>query len=203
MTLDVVAICSVSLTRNKLFCQCRNCNDVVVATVTVSPMKPVSLQALGNLTDSGVTIDSILPPTGEPCAPQDTPKDVAMDFVEGLRVLQVKAYSSAGNCFRRALEKATYHLLNKLDLGAGEHKDMNLYSRIKLLRDRSLIAPQLYDWAEIIRDLGNKGSHGDVDFSEKDAVELKDFTGIFLIYVFTMPARVHRMRTASPAGEKE
>ena len=139
----------------------------------------------------------------EPVAPEDTPEDVAKDFVEGLKVLPVEAYRSAGNCFRRALEKATNHLLNELGSDARKHIGKKLYDRIKVLRDNFLITPSLYDWAEIIRDFGNKGSHGEVDFAEEDAVELKNFTEIFLIHVFTMPAKVRKMRITTPPNEKK
>ena len=204
MTFRVRSRCRFRQNTLKLFCQCSNCKDVVVVTA-IERLDADSIPEnwTGNLCERYIQIQSIMPIQSEPVAPEDTPKPVAKEFVEGLSVLRVRAFSSAGNCFRRALEKATNHLLDELGADATDHRGMNLYSRIRALRDRSLIAPQLYDWAEIIRDLGNMGSHGDSDFSEKDAVELKNFTGIFLFYVFTMPAKVRRMRDASHPNDEE
>lgn len=201
VTFDIISFSSVRPILDKLFCRCRNCKDVVIVTTYGTSVRSIFQEFNGNIHEKGVQIKSSFPLQNEPSAPQDTPKDVAGHFIEGLNVLSVKAYSSAGNCFRRALEKATYHLLEELGSDAIKEKEKNLYSRIKVLRDRSLITPILYEWAEIIREFGNKGSHGDMEFSEKEAAALKNFTGVFLMHVFTMPAEVRRMRDPSSANK--
>lgn len=129
--------------------------------------------------------------------PPDTPDDVGRHFTEGLEVLPVKAYNSAATCFRRTLEKATDHLLNALDYDADQRKNMSLFCRIQALHKHELITPLLYEWAHVIREVGNKGAHGETEFSENDAVELKKFTEIFLFYVFTMPASIRKIRDTS------
>ena len=152
---------------------------------------------MGNISNSGVNIQSIYPCQSEPVAPQGTPNDVAEHFVNGLKTLSAKAYPPAGNCFRTTLERATDLLLNGLGLDEKDAKEKSLYSRIKVLRKHCVITQPLYDLADIIRNLGNMGSHGDINFSAEDAVKLKDFTEIFLFHVFTMPARVREVQAAS------
>lgn len=203
MVFDAISSCFFRRNLHKLFFQCRRCKEVVVVTARFAGRNPLSQGRTGDIRDYGVKIQSICPPVSEPVEPEGTPGDVAKDFVEGLKVLSAEAYPSAGNCFRRALEKATKHLINKLGSDSKEHIGKNLYDQIKVLRDNFLITPSLYDWAEIIRDFGNKGSHGDADFAEEDAVELKNFTEIFLIHVFTMPAKVRKIRTTMPPNKKK
>ena len=199
MTFDVVSGRWFKSNVYKLFCQCRNCNDVVVITARTASEKPISQDWSGNICDSGVTIRSIFPSPSKLVVPPATPDDVGDHFTEGLSVLSVKAYPSAANCFRRTLEKATDHLLDELKYDAEKRKNMSLKCRIKALRKHELITQLLYAWADIIREVGNKGTHGDTDFSEGDAVELKEFTEMFLIHVFTMPARIREMRVDSSA----
>ena len=197
MTFDVVSRRWFKPNVYKLFCQCRNCSDVVVITAWTTSGRSISQDWTGNICDNGYTIKSIFPPPSKPVVPFGTPDDVGRHFTEGLNVLSVKAYPSAANCFRRTLEKATDHLLDELNYDAEKRKNMSLKCRIKALRKHELINPLLYDWAHIIRDVGNQGTHGDTDFSENDAVDLRKFTEIFLIHVFTMPANIREMRDSS------
>ena len=197
MTFNVISHCWFSPGIDKVFCQCRNCKDVVVITARIVSGGHISQDWSGNICDNGVTIKSIFPSPSKLVVPPATPDDVGDHFTEGLRVLSVKAYPSAANCFRRTLEKATDHLLDELKYDAKKRKSMSLMCRIKALRKHELITQLLYEWADIIRDVGNKGTHGDTDFSEGDAVELKKFTEMFLIHVFTMPASIREMRDGS------
>ena len=172
---------------------------MVVITARIVSGGHISQDWIGNICDYGVKIQSIFPPPSKLVVPPATPDDVGNHFTEGLRVLSVEAYLSAANCFRRTLEKATDHLLGELMYDAEKRKNMSLKCRIEALRKHELINTSLYDWADTIRDVGNKGTHGDTDFSENDAVELKKFTEMFLIHVFTMPARIREMRVDSSA----
>lgn len=186
MTFDV--LCS-ALTRNqfaKSFCQCRNCKEVVVITRTGN----LGLKSAGNLLDRGVQILSIFPEPSEPAAPPHTPDHVAKPFMDGLNALSVNLVDPASNSFRTTLEKATSHLLKEL----GSDPKGRLYDRIETLSENHLITPALCEWAHIIRGLGNAGTHSDPSLSKNEAVELRNFTEQFLFYVFTMPARVEKIR---------
>ena len=191
MTFDVAPSTFVCKNFTNFFCQCRNCLEVVIVAGEVTGEIGASS---GNICDCGIEVYLVVPQPSEPLAPPDTPNDVAKPFIDGLTALSVGLIASAGNSFRTTLERATFHLLKKLETVPDEHANKRLYGRIKFLRDHSLITPSLYEWAHIIRDLGNMGTHGDVEFSKDQAVELKNFTEQFLTYVFTMPARVEKVR---------
>ena len=185
MTFDVSESPFLCADGTKFFCQCRSCHDVVVVTGEGN-------DHYGSTTE--IEVHSVFPCPSEPSPPPDTPEDVAKPFIEGLTALDVGLINSAGNSFRTALEKATSHLLDGFDASAEDPTRMQLFHRIESLRDNHLITPSLYEWAHLIRDLGNRGTHGDAEFTRGQAVELKNFTEQFLFYVFTMPARVKHIR---------
>ena len=187
---------SVSLHHNvhKLFCQCRNCRDVVVVSGTFRNEIP-ERDLDQNIRISGFVVMEVLPALSEPISPPGTPEDVARHFIEGLKVLSVEAFPSAGNCFRTTLEKATNHLLKGAECDTNRSGKLTLYERIESLRNKNIIAPSIYEWAGIIRKLGNMGTHGDADFTQYEANELRHFTEQFLHYVFSMPERVNKIRS--------
>ena len=190
MAFDV--LCSARTRDNftKSFCQCRNCKDVVVITRT-GKLDPKSA---GNLLALGVEILSVFPEPSEPSAPAHTPGHVAKPFIDGLIALSVDLIGPASNSFRTTLEKATSYLLKDLGSGPLGLTKSSLFDRIEFLNKNHLITPSLYEWAHVIRDLGNAGTHSDPDFSKDQANDLRNFTEQFLIYVFTIPAQVKRSR---------
>lgn len=194
MTFDVASSNFFCKGFTKFLCQCRHCEEVVVVTGTEGHWNGVDF---GEVQNGKISIHSVFPQPSEPVPPPDTPDDVAKPFINGLTALSVGLIDSAGNSFRTTLEKATSHLLERLGTAGQEHAKKSLYNRIEFLKDNHLITPALYDWAHIIRDLGNKGAHSDPEFSESQATELKKFTEQFLYYVFTMPARVESIRRNS------
>lgn len=203
MTFNVISWTFVRPNIVKLFCQCRKCRDVAVVAAKLTPMGANTQKWTENIDGKYVNIQSVFPPPSKPIAPPGTPGEVEVHFIEGLKVLSVDAYHSAANSFRRTLEQATIHLLGELGNDAEKHKDEDLYSRIKALQKYSLITPPLYDWAEIIRKVGNKGTHADSEFSKEDAIELKNFTEMFLVQVFTMPEKVRKMRASTSKNTEE
>ena len=68
---------------------------------------------------------------------------------------------------------------------------MRLFKRINTLEERRLITPAMKEWAHKIRLDGNEATHEeDEDFSSEQAKLMKEFTELFLIYSFTLPARI-------------
>lgn len=190
MTFDV---CPSPFFRNGFvifFCQCPRCQDVVVVTGKSNFQAHNLINFDGDIMELGIEPISVSP-SSKPSVPRHTPEDVERHFIDGIRILSGDVAAAAGNSFRTALEKATDHLLRKSDedskLTAG-----SLHDRIKLLKKKNLLTPQLFDWAEIIRKWGNMGAHGDSGFTMERAHELKKFTEKFLEYVFTMPEEVKR-----------
>ena len=150
------------------------------------------INSYGDILELGIEPISVSPSI-KSNAPRYTPKEVETHFLDGLKILSVGVWSSAGNSFRTTLEKATDYLIeNRCEASNVGHR--SLRDRIKFLKEKNMISIQIFEWAEIIRTLGNMGTHGDPEFTEKDACELKHFTEKFLEYVFTMPEEVRKTR---------
>lgn len=59
-----------------------------------------------------------------------------------------------------------------------------------MLHARGLITAQMKDWAHIVRMDSNGAIHTDEEFDASEAKQLINFTEVFLIYSFTLPAMV-------------
>lgn len=199
MTFDVISCYQFSGNQWHVFCKCRGCNDTLIAKLQLHFSTPPQTRIdliQGNLLSGprGPRLLEVIPPEQKPTAPQYTPSRVADHFIEGLKVLKIGAYPSAGNSFRRTLEKACQHL-DPDDL------ESTLFERINKLYKDGVITQSIYEWAEIIRKWGNWASHGDHDFTESTAKELQRFAEYFLVYVFTLPQQVKDAREASTVQE--
>ena len=96
--------------------------------------------------------------------------------------------------FRRVLQRATSSLAPK----GTDFRNMRLVARIDALEEKRSITPAMKAWAHNIRVEGNDATHEeDEEFSEQRARGMKDFTELFLIYAFTLPARIEASNKAS------
>ncbi len=77
------------------------------------------------------------------------------------------------------------------ELGA---KEGSLYERIEELYKSHVITKPLKDWAHILRRYGNKAIH-EIEADYKEAEELVEFTKLFLIMTFELPARIEEKRS--------
>ncbi len=131
--------------------------------------------------------------------PEHLDSGVADDYKEAVNNLNSGSYTSAGIMFRRVLEQAT------LVLDPSLHAD-SLNVRIRKLAEASIISEELRESADIIRLQGNTAAHDSRErFTEVQARHLHEFTELFLIYTFTLPAKirayhesVQEARTANP-----
>jgi len=73
------------------------------------------------------------------------------------------------------------------------------YQRIEALRAEGTITPAMADWAHIVRADGNDSVHSEDSTTQEAAKELTDFTEMFLMYAFTLPAMVAARRQNPPA----
>lgn len=69
----------------------------------------------------------------------------------------------------------------------------SLYEKIEDLYRRHVITEPLRDWSHIVRKLGNKAIH-EVEASIEEAEELVEFTKLFLVMTFELPARISEKR---------
>lgn len=72
----------------------------------------------------------------------------------------------------------------------------NLYSKIESLgpEGAAILAPDMVEWAHAIRNFGNDVAHEMSDFSDDESAEVYDFTTMLLEVLYSVPARVKRLR---------
>lgn len=74
--------------------------------------------------------------------------------------------------------------------GAEEGKSFQHY--VNYLKDKNYIPPGSEDWVDHIRRKGNEATHEIPSTSRDDAVELLDFTGMLLKFVYEMPGKMKK-----------
>ncbi len=177
----------------KTFWVCRNCEEGVVVNLS-GPDRFSPGDCRGDPRDGGFYMHAIRPEPQRILAPACVPDDIARDFKEATDNLRRKNWTSSGMMFRKVLQRSTSRLVPE-DSGL---KDMRLVQRIDALDERRLITPAMKDLAHRIRLDGNEATHEeDEEFSEQQAKWMKDFTELFLIYAFTLPARIEASNTAT------
>lgn len=134
-----------------------------------------------------VELCAFYPVPGEVLAPEGTPPAVASAFRSAKRYLKLGKdadYEAACVMARRAIELAVN------DLGA---EGKNLFQKIENLETRRLIPPVMRDWAHHLREIGNRGAHGDTA-DRKDASQAVYFAEMLFTYLFTLPRLVQKYR---------
>lgn len=123
-------------------------------------------------------------------APESISITVQKPFLQGLDNAQRGNHDAAAAMFRKALEAAT----RELDPTTANKP---LAKRIDLLADSGKLTADLKEWAHLIRLDGNQGVHDDEELSSAEIEQLKEFTRLFLIYTFTLPAQVRARKEAA------
>ena len=130
----------------------------------------------------------IAPPVPETKAPLHTPEKVGNYYEQGMDNLQGENWDAAGAMFRTALE-ATFNLKEKFPDSTG-----TLYDRIASAGEKRQLTPDMAEWAQQIRRLGNHAVHAEEPFSEEEAKELQAFTDLFFRYIFMLPGMLEEAR---------
>ena len=175
-------------TWNTLF-MCRKCQGGIVVKLRLPahiPRQQKPSGCTGDPRDDGFDMLAMYPKPQPVAAPQYVPDDIAGNFVEAVDNLRRGSFTSAGMMFRRVLEQAT------LEIGPGLERQ-KLVKRIDTLAEQHNLTPAMKDWAHIIRLEGNDAAHED-QFEKGDAEQMHWFTELFLIYVYSLPARVKKYR---------
>ena len=185
-----------------VFLDCRHCRrGIVVEMFDLKPAEDRSPAACpGDPRDESFGMGDIFPKSERAAAPEHVSPAIARDFEEAMDSLQRENHTAAGMMFRKVLQRATTALASDPAL----MKSKGLLQRIDMLAKDTRITEAMQEWAHIIRDEGNSAAHweeefGEAEFTKEDATELRHFTELFLIYTFTLPARV----AAHAQGGKE
>ena len=138
------------------------------------------------------TVGDIYPRAAVRRAPEHVPDDISRNYDDAVDAIRHRLYTPAGMTLRKALERATLALAPQPV--SKSFRGKSLLARIESLRGQQAITDGLHDLAKGIRALGNAAAHDDEDLSKEEAEQLREFTELFLIYAFTLPARVDRIR---------
>ena len=147
----------------------------------------------------GYQISAIHPEPKRIEAPDHVPDGIAQDYREAADGLRRQSFTSAGMMFRKVLEQATLELAPASDRSALRKQRLN--DRIDTLAGQHLLTPTMRDWAHMIRLEGNEAAHEEEQFTQEKATQMKEFTELFLLYAFTLPARVAGARQKDDGNE--
>lgn len=137
--------------------------------------------------------------------PDHLPDNVANCFREGGASYNIGAYNAAAAMFRLALDLGTKGLLPSEPAeegGPNSAQRKRLFDRLNYLFDKRLIAPELADLADCVREDGNDGAH-DGTLGKADAEDLVDFTQQLLERVYSEPARLRIAKARREARRAE
>lgn len=169
--------------------KCGSCEKLTIAEVedlSKSGKKPGHRTGMCIIPDDeDYRLCSLYPKPAIISAPEHTPDTCARCFIEAKDNLSRQRYSTSVMLCRKVLDIATRHLV----LNSNVSTD-NLARRISLLKEQSMITPEMAEWAGIIRLDGNASAHSGEDFTEQESREIISFTETFLLYAFTLPGMV-------------
>ena len=111
--------------------------------------------------------------------------NVAEDFSEALRCHWIKSYRASVVMCRRAIQSSAIALKAKGD---------RLIDQIDDLFKSGKITESLKDFAHEVRLTGNDGAHPDKDglndVTERDSIDIIEFTQEYLHHLYVMPAKL-------------
>lgn len=167
---------------------CERC--VLVAFSSEINHLPTIIYKINTKDDTVQSSFTIFPLLERQGAPPDTDEDVALYYNQGEDNLPHNP-DAAVAMFRAALEIAIRKTLFKKD----QEAELNLHDAIGKAHREGKITDSMKDWADSIKDFGNKGAHGE-KVSSEGAIEIKEFSNVLLQYLYTLPVAVtkHRAR---------
>ena len=178
--------------------RCRSCNNCSIAVFTYEDNMSGSYNpgAISSIRGNPSFIDferfvSVADKATIPL-PDHLPPAVANCFKEGAASYNIGAYNAAAAMFRLALDLATKGLLPSEPAeqgGPNSSQRKRLFDRLGYLFDTRILAPQLRDLADCVREDGNDGAH-DGTLTKPDAEDLIDFAQQLLERVYTEPERL-------------
>lgn len=122
--------------------------------------------------------------------PDHLPDQIQSVFDEAATCLSLQCFNASGAMFRLCVDLATKDKLPEEETeGLTRRIRGNLAARLGWLFDARIIAPELRDLAQCIKDDGNDGAH-DGSLVKEDAEDMRDFTYELLERIYTEPERL-------------
>lgn len=179
---------------------CSACEEVVIGlfekpTNLGTPAAP--MQCGTDPRQSRFTLVKTYPEVAPSRCPEHTPDLLKRIFLQAANALKRGDPDASGAMSRKVVDVST-----QLLLGEEAQKYANIYQRIEALAATNTLTPDLKDWAHAVR-LGGADAAHDLDpFTQEEADELLDFAELYLMYVYSLPARL-KLRRERAAAEKE
>jgi hypothetical protein len=137
----------------------------------------------GDILDAGWEVVEFWPRPPGPLIPERLPSDVERIYLQAERNYPIEGNEeAAGTMFRKALDVG----LKKID---PETKGV-LAVRIKKLAAANKLTPDIAEWADHVRDLGNDAAHEEAPPTREELDDLRNFTEMVMRYLFSLPALV-------------
>ena len=155
------------------------------------PEEPPSYYTNGKLEALGYHVIGQYPKPETIEAPKHVPDEIAEHYREATAILRGSHFTGATMMLRTVLELAVSDLMP----GTGGRKKPLIHS-IDALAGQSVLTPDMQNLAHLVRLDGNKAAHGE-GADESTAKELHEFTELFLIYMYTLPARIKERSDAA------
>ena len=115
------------------------------------------------------------------------PKDIEALYSEAKNCISINAYTSTVLSCRKLLMNVS------VSKGAVEGKSFAFY--VTYLEENHYIPPNSRDWVDHIRKKGNEATHEIPSISKEEAIELLEFTGMLLRFVYEMPGKMNKYAT--------
>lgn len=143
--------------------------------------------------------------------PDYVPENVATIFKEAAECLALGFFDSSGTMYRKVLDACTKPLLPPQpqpeekahpDFIAWKvRKDLKL--RLDWLFDKGRLPSTLKEIAECVREDGNDAAHAVEGIDKDEALDLQDFTVVFLETLYTLPGQIeeNKRRRAARRGQ--
>lgn len=114
------------------------------------------------------------------------PASLRADLEEARQCFKAKCFTATSVMVRRM----TQNLCVEQGATAG-----TLFNQLKELKDTGVIEQRLYEWADILRELGNEGAHGGSAVSKADAQEALAMAEALVDYVYSFQQRYNDFKT--------
>lgn len=170
---------------------CRSCNKGIIASILDSNRIGVGPYQKARSSETNIIIPgeyyrllNVYPEMKNHTAPDSSPDRAAKFFIEAKDNFQRGRFETAVMLCRKVLDISTREILGD------DAKKEQLSQRISMLFAKGKITEQMKDWAHIVRMDSNGAIHSDEEFTEEEAFQLINFTEVFMLYAFTLPAMV-------------
>jgi hypothetical protein len=193
VALEVVAWTEIEPNRGIAHLSCPRCKGPSAAQLTARQavsFSQLSLHKGDPVADGLYSLINFWPAPPAPLIPEFLPPDIERVYLQAERNFPTEGNEdAAGSMYRKALDIG----LKKIDPSLTGM----LGQRIKKLAADGKLTPEIAEWSNVVRDLGNDAVHEETPLARKELEDLRGITEMVLRYLFTLPNMIKKRR-----GEK-